>query len=361
MRLFLLLVAVASIAAAADRVKLVHFHDEPDSQLALRDIAFDGAGRGIAVGSIAKSGRSRPAALVTTDAGRTWSLARLPSEGEWLFMDRRAAWFGDGRSVWRSEDLGKQWKKVKGIDWVARVFFLDDKRGWAVGGHKGFWETSDGGDHWTKVAVGEEPKTSRDTTIYNWIAFADQQNGIVTGYSRPPRRTASQQRLPDWAAPEERPREWPGTNISFETHDAGKQWSFTTASLFGAITRVELTPSGRGLALIEFLNEFPFAAEVFSIDSQNSITRAFRRSDRSVTDVAMIGNTGWIVAVEPPGKLLRTPIPGKLKLLRSDDLKNWAEVDVDYRAVAARAAMAVEGGRLWIVTDTGMILTLASD
>lgn len=358
--MFSLLLALATAAAAADRLEIVYFHDEADSQLILRDIAFDGAGRGMAVGAMTKDGHSRPAALVTTDSGRTWKPVRLPSEGQWLFMDRRAAWFGDGRAAWRSDDLGKQWKKVKGIELVARVFFLDDNHGWAVGGHKGFWETTDGGEHWTKVAAGEEPRTSRDTTTYNWIAFADGRNGMVTGYSRPHRKDDSR-RLPDWAAPEERPREWPSTSISLETHDAGKQWTHTMTALFGAITRVRLTSSGKGLALIEYLNEFPYAAEVFKLDTRKpATTRAFRRPDRSVTDIAMSGDAGWILAVEPPGKLLRTPIPGKLKLLRSDDLEHWADVDVDYRAVATRAAMAQDGDRLWVATDTGMILTLVS-
>lgn len=362
LRLFLLTVALASAAAAADRLELVYFHDEADSELALHDIGFDGTGRGIAVGAIRKGGRSRPAALVTTDSGRTWTPAKLPSEGQWLFMDRHAAWFGDGRGTWHSEDLGKKWKKAQGIDRVARVFFLDDKRGWAVGAQKGFWETSDGGEHWTRVAAGDEPKTSRETTVYNCIAFADGRNGVVTGYSKPRREGESRQRVPDWAAPEERVREWPGTTISFATQDAGKRWNHSTTSLFGAITRVQMSGSGVGLALIEFLNEFPFAAEVFRLDLRTSaVTRVFRRADRSVTDVAITGDTGWILAVEPPGKLLRTPIPGKLKLLRSGDFQNWTELKVDYRAVATRAALAQDGGKLWAATDTGMILTLVPE
>lgn len=356
------MMALTTAAPAADRLKLVYFHDQADSQLALRDLAFDGTGRGIAVGEMEKNGRSRPAALVTTDSGRTWTEARLPARGQWLFMNRHAAWFGDGRGVWHSEDLGKKWQKARGIDYVERVFFVDEKRGWAIGGRKGFWETADGGEHWTAVAAGEEPKTSRETTTYNCIAFADERNGMVTGYSKPRRDAESRQRYPDWAAPEQRVREWPGTTISFETHDAGKQWSHTMTSLFGAITQVELTRSGRGLALIEFLNEFPFAAEVFRVDMRKQeIKRAFRKADRSVTDVAISGDTGWLLAVEPPGKLLRTPVPGKLKLLRSNDLENWSELDVDYRAVATRAALAQDGGRMWVATDTGMILTVVAE
>ncbi len=86
----------------------------------------------------------------------------------------------------------------------------------------------------------------------------------------------------------------------------------------------------------------------------------FGERDRAVTDVALIDDGGAIVvAVEPPGNSPQVPIPGKLKILESRDLKVWQEMDVDYRAVAQTAVLAVaDAHHIWVATDTGAILGL---
>ena len=66
-----------------------------------------------------------------------------------------------------------------------------------------------------------------------------------------------------------------------------------------------------------------------------------------------------LVAAEPPGNSPQVPIPGKLKILESRNLKVWEEMDVDYRAVAQSAVIAVADPRhIWVATDTGAILGL---
>jgi hypothetical protein len=68
-----------------------------------------------------------------------------------------------------------------------------------------------------------------------------------------------------------------------------------------------------------------------------------------------------LAAVEPPGRLRSAPIPGKVKLLTSTDLKTWTEMAVDYRAVARRLVLAgPDREHLWAATDTGMILRLTN-
>ena len=65
------------------------------------------------------------------------------------------------------------------------------------------------------------------------------------------------------------------------------------------------------------------------------------------------------MSVEPPGNSTLVPIPGKLKILKSDDLKVWREMEVDYRAVAQRAIIAApDAQHMWVATDTGAILML---
>ena len=89
--------------------------------------------------------------------------------------------------------------------------------------------------------------------------------------------------------------------------------------------------------------------------------RSFREKDRAITDVRLFRGspTAIIAGYEPSGPVYNSPIPGKLKVLTSNDLEKWTEMTVDYRAVARAAIIAGPDERnLWIATDTGMILKL---
>ena len=63
------------------------------------------------------------------------------------------------------------------------------------------------------------------------------------------------------------------------------------------------------------------------------------------------------------GTLAQTPVPGKLVVLHSIDLKNWTQMEIDYRASGRRVILASppDSGEVWIATDTGMILKLVTD
>ena len=70
----------------------------------------------------------------------------------------------------------------------------------------------------------------------------------------------------------------------------------------------------------------------------------------------------YLAGFIPSGKLVNSPVPGRLVVLRSRHLRNWEEMDVDYRAYAHSAMFATPGqGDLWLATDTGMILKLADN
>ena len=81
---------------------------------------------------------------------------------------------------------------------------------------------------------------------------------------------------------------------------------------------------------------------------------------RAVTDIVLLPDGGaFIASIEPPGNTNLVPVPAKLKMLRSNNLKVWTEMDVDYRAVAQRAVLAARDAQhAWVATDTGMILSL---
>jgi len=150
-------------------------------------------------------------------------------------------------------------------------------------------------------------------------------------------------------------------NLFLDSNDGGVTWRSQQVSMFGEVVSTELGLDRIGLTLVNFSNGFEFPAEVFAFSWPNgSMQRVFREKQRAVTDIS-VPETGpvYLAAVEPQGQLYWSPIPGRLKVLRSADLVTWEEMEVDYRASARRASLeAYDPRNVWIVTDTGMILKL---
>ncbi len=366
MRLPVGLLAVALLACGAERWRIQYFYDEDDSSLSFNDIQFPSVQRGIAAGFLERKGRLRPAALVTADGGRSWTLTEPPDIALSLFfLNESLGWMVGRNGVYRTEEAGRSWTSLRGPRGLLRVYFLDEKRGWAVGMRKSIYATDDGGRTWKHVSTADEPKTTAEYTVYAWITFADARNGLIAGWSRPPRR-GERRRLPDWMEPEVAAwrRERPTLSILVDTRDGGITWKPSVTSMFGQITRVRLAPDGRGLGLIEFPDTFEWPSEVFRLDWRTGKSqRVFRRADRAITDIALPPEgPAYLAAVEPQGAKIRLPVPGKLKVLRSTDLTNWEEMEVDYRAFARRAVLAAPTRHdIWLATDTGQILRLAGE
>jgi hypothetical protein len=178
--------------------------------------------------------------------------------------------------------------------------------------------------------------------------------------SLPPR---NEPMVPAWMDPESvvRRREQPHLMVFLQTADGGSTWKPSTVSMFGRPTRLAFSSDARGLLLVEFHEAFQYPSEVFRLGATaDQSGRVFRREDRAVTDVALLtGGPAYLAAIEPPGKLAWSPVPGKVKLLKSADTSAWTEMEVDYRAVARRVILAVlDADHAWAATDTGMILRL---
>jgi hypothetical protein len=113
---------------------------------------------------------------------------------------------------------------------------------------------------------------------------------------------------------------------------------------------------------VEFKDQFDYPSEVYRLDLASGRNElAFRAKDRAITDIRLFPGSprALIVGYETSGPVYRSPIPGKLKVLTSDDLQNWTEMPVDYRAVAHSAILTgPDDKHVWIATDTGMILKL---
>lgn len=365
MRLLAALVLSATLAAQtapAPRWRIKFFHDQDNSSIDFSDLKFVSPRLGIAVGALVaqSAGRSRATgvALVTKDGGNTWTQQKLPEVPRTLFaLHEGALWMvaaNDG--LYRSGDFGTTWKRIASLKGGLRVHFLDEKRGIAVGIRKAVWRSNDGGQKWTPVPEAATPKTKEENSAYTTITAIDAKRLLITGFSRPPRRGAA--RVPEWMDPDSQPSQVPNVAITLESRDAGLTWSAQTAAVFGQVTRVASTPQV-GLSLVEFGEGFSFPSELLLVGwNRGANKRVFREKDRAVKDVALdpLGR-GLIVAIERSGSITDLPIPGRLHVLESLDLEKWAEAEVDYKAVANSAVIAIAGETArFIATDTGMIL-----
>lgn len=358
-----LLYCLAETAFAADRWTVQFFHDKDRSSLTINDLQFASATRGVAVGYLVEKRSVIPTAVVTSDAGKTWSFVTTKEVGiSVFFLNDQSGWMVSSGGIWSTDEAGRSWKRIYKRRGLYRVYFVTPDHGWALGAAKTIVETKDGGKTWEKVQAAEAVKLNSDSTSFTWMDFSTPKNGIIVGRSRPP--NVFRHDLPVWMQPDPfRVREVPTVSVILETKDAGKTWSPQMASLFGHISRFRLGKNGQGLALVEFENFFDWPSEVLRLDLNTGKNYStLRRKDRAITDVALMdGGPGYAAGFQPTGLLSYSPVPGPVKVLRSDDLKTWTEMPVDYRAVARRVMLAaVDATHIWMATDTGMILKLTN-
>jgi hypothetical protein len=356
---------VCLIAQAAERHwEIQYSYRQVDSALSINDFLFTSETRGIVCGfTTDRRGKENPLVLTPRDGGALWAETPVKEAGLSLFfLDDSTGWMVTDKGVWETAESGRSWTKLKTApSGLLRVWFLDKKHGFAAGLEKRVFETTNGGDTWTLLPISAEAQGDATYTTYGEIAFSGN-NGIISGWNIPPRRGG-----PDWMETEragKRPQ-LPNLTILLQTIDAGKTWTKSEASLFGQITRISMAPQGVALGLIEYRDEFEYPSEVYRVNTRRdgSSDSVFRDKTRAITDVRTFAesNRALIAGFETEGTIYRSPIPGKLKVLTSDDLENWQEMKVDYRAVAHRAMIAgPDEKHLWIATDTGMILKLVT-
>ena len=365
-RLFGLLGSLVALSGAAPpqtvpRWRMQYFYDEDKSTLVLNDLQFPSATHGVAVGTIVEGKSRKPVALVTADGGAHWTRLDLQeSPLSLFFLNESLGWMVTEKGLWTTSEVGRNWRRMtKPPSELLRVLFLDEKHGFGVGFKKKVMETKDGGEHWTPVDAAAEPPGEANNSVYNWIAFPTAHDGIISGLNIPPEH--NEQQYPDWMDPEEamRQRSTPHLSYSLSTHNGGESWRASATSLFGEIARIRLLPDGNGMGLIEYANSFAYPAEVKQINWHTGKSETVYRDKRfNVTDVwLMPDGTAYLAGAQMTGQV-HDVIPGKVQVLRSTDMSVWAEMNVDYRAVAGRAILAGSGGNLWMATDAGMILKL---
>ena len=372
----LCLLALAASSARSESWKVQYFYDENGSTFAIEDLAFPSAKRGIAVGTIRGEGGRNPryTALVTSDGGQHWTQQPLSDHPRSLyFLNDSIGWMVADRGIWFTTESGRSWKKISdqrkpdkkvgptppgGL--LTRIWFLDEKHGFAVGLQKTAVESKDGGVTWTPVEEAAKPNANPSYAMYSQIVFSGPKIGLILGQSIPPR--PDDPRLPTWMEPDwaVKRRQVPTLKLELETKDAGATWSATTAPLFGDLLSLKLSGAA-GLAVFGFAESFDWPSEVYFLDLHNGKNElSFHAKDRRVFDCAIFpGPVAFLAAVEPPGKLNSLPIPGQVKMLRSTNLRDWTEMSVDYKAEARSLVLAgPDAENQWAATDTGMILHL---
>lgn len=362
LRILLGLLTVTALAFGDDpHWDIQYQYRQIDSALTINDLKFPSATRGIACGfTTDRHEKDRPIVLVTSDGGQRWSETPVKETGlAMFFLDDSTGWMVTEKGIWHTEESGRSWTKLpKAPSGMLRVWFLDKNHGYAAGLEKRIFETTDAGQTWTLLPIVKEVQGDPTFTTFGTIEFSEN-NGIITGWNIPPRPGG-----PTWMEPERaaKRRQLPTYGVLIETNNSGKSWIKSEASVFGQVTRVSMTPQGTALALTEYRDEFEYPSEVYRINLHTGKSEsAFREKNRAITDVrAFAGSDRAIIAgYETTGTIYRSPIPGKLKVLTSNDLEHWTEMPVDYRAVAHSAIIAgPDEGHVWLATDTGMILKL---
>ena len=373
--LALLLALLAPGVRAAEHWTVQYYYDEDRSTLQLVDLAFPTATRGVAVGWISDANPSKkvkPTCLITSDGGAHWTLEPLKEDPRSLFfLNDSLGWMVTENGLWMTEESGHTWRKIfeqpkpdkklgpaspGGL--ILRVWFLDEKHGFAVGYQKTVLETKDGGHIWLPVAEAAKPAANPVFAAYTRIGF-DGKLGLIVGAAVPPRRDMGA--FPSWMEPEGASKRKQQQNLTLvlQTMDGGATWVSSSAPLLGLVMGLRMS-GAVGMSLFGYSESFDWPSEVYKIDlDTGKSTRAFRESDRRVTDIALFPGRAFLAAVEPTGKLNSLPIPGKVRMLSSTDLGQWQETDVDYRAIAGSIVLAgPDAEHMWAATDTGMILRL---
>ena len=233
--------------------------------------------------------------------------------------------------------LGKAGKLPHGI---LRVWFLDEKHGFAVGAKKTVFETTTAAWNGSRGRRGRTQDPRRLHRLYAGSSLRTRRNGIIAGFSRPPRRDE----IRPAGLGESRDGRRPARMAAPVHHAGDARWrqdlDASTASLFGQITRIRLSPS-RSRAGTDRASptrsEWP--SEVFRMDwKTGKSTRVYRDHNRRITDLACRPTRlpTW------PGRRFRESCSRRRfrassKCIKSTDLETWTEMEVDYRATAPSA------------------------
>jgi len=299
-----------------------------------------------------KRGHEQGAVVVTSDGGLHWSQYDVRERPVSLFfLNDSLGWMVTDRGLWSTVEGGRAWTKLDSRKDILQAWFVDANHGYITGLKGLVQETTDGGKTWAKLEASGQASDPLSLN-YDIIAFQGM-HGIIIGAADELASVFSR-RTPEQPAS--------GKIALLETLDGGKKWNYGAIPIDGELAQLRMSNKGFVVSLILYSDpKYPVASAVFKTPLGSPDGRViFAERDRAATDIALLNDgSAVLVTIEPPGNSTQVPIPGKLKILKSDNMKVWEEMDVDYRAVAQRAIIsAPDAQHMWVATDTGAILSL---
>ena len=222
---------------------------------------------------------------------------------------KRLVVVGDRGHILFSDDQGKTWTqaRVPTRQLLTAVFFLDDKRGWAVGHDAQILASNDGGATWSK----QFEDLSREAPLLD-VTFLDAQHGFAVG----------------------------AYGALLETTDGGQHWQDVAERLDNA-DQLHLN----GIAVIK-------DAGLFIVGEQGSM---FRSGDNGQTwskvDGPYEGSLFGVMGTAQPNTLLAYGLRGNL--FRSTDFgDSWQPIELK----AARGTLEFGLASATLVEDGGVVL-----
>ena len=235
---------------------------------------------------------------------------------------KRLVVVGDRGHILFSDDQGNTWTqaRVPTRQLLTAVFFLDDKRGWAVGHDAQVLASNDGGATWSK----QFEDLSREAPLLD-VTFLDAQHGFAVG----------------------------AYGALLETRDAGQHWQ-DVAERLDNVDQLHLN----GIAVIK-------DAGLFIVGEQGSM---FRSSDNGQTWAKVAGpyegSLFGVIGTTQAQTLLAYGLRGNL--FRSTDFgDSWQQIELK----AARgnlefglaSATLLDDGSLALVGNGGSVLRSVDD
>src|ERR1700733_3866469 len=303
--------------SAAPRWNIQFFYDRADSNFAIGDLEYPTVQHCVAAGLIDdKKGHEGGAVVVTSDGGSHWSQFEVKERPVSLFfLNDSLGWMVTDRGLWSTLEGGRAWIKIQSRKGILQTWFLDANHGYITGLKGMVQETSDGGKTWAKLEASEKAPDWQSLN-YGIVSFQGT-HGIIVGARDASAPTLSNPALGSSAN---------AKLAVLETLDGGQKWTFGAIPLDGELAQLRMSNKGFVVSLILYSDpKYPVGSAVFKTALGSPAGRLiFAERDRAATDIALLSDGGAVlVTIEPPGNSTQVPIPGKLKILQSGNLKVW--------------------------------------
>lgn len=230
---------------------------------------------------------SSGAVMSTTDGGESWTRAggrgRADSLSSFFFLDERRGWAVGHGDVLLTEDAGETWRPLtpEGVDVSYRspiraIHFQDERRGWVAGMQASLMRTADGGVTWEAV---DTPLAAAEHPNFWDMFFVDDETAWVVGEE--------------------------GTILA--TRDGGTTWARQDTGLKDArsAAKLERIPKAGGSVLIDAgdrTSGFTITAVRFVDASRGWITGFYPNMGRSLILRTQDAGATWVVDQEIPGE-----------------------------------------------------------